>query len=93
VFARLRDEFDHAGKQKEFNRLKVYLPGEAGTPSYQEAAAELAMTEGAVKVAVHRLRRRYRDLVREEIAQTVAGPEDVYEELAHLFAALRSPGS
>jgi RNA polymerase sigma-70 factor (ECF subfamily) len=51
------------------------------------------MTEGAVKVAVHRLRRRYRDLVREEIAQTVAEPEDVDEELRHLFAALRSPGS
>jgi RNA polymerase sigma-70 factor (ECF subfamily) len=92
VFARLRVESDLAGKQKEFNRLKIYLTGEAG-PSYQEVAAELAMTEGAVKVAVHRLRRRYRDLVREEIAQTVAGPGDVDEELRHLFAALRSPGS
>jgi RNA polymerase sigma-70 factor (ECF subfamily) len=93
VFVRLRDEFDRAGKQKEFDCLKVYLTGEAGTPSYQEAAAELATTEGAVRVAVHRLRRRYRELVREEIAQTVAGPEDVDEELRHLFAALRSPGS
>jgi ParB-like chromosome segregation protein Spo0J len=93
VFVRLRQEFDQADKQKDFNCLKVYLTGEDGTPSYQEAAAELEMTEGAVKVAVHRLRRRYRDLVREEIAQTVAGPEDVDEELRHLFAALRSPGS
>ena len=93
VFVRLWDEFDQAGKQKDFNCLKVYLTGEAGTPSYQEAAAELEATEGAVKVAVHRLRRRYRDLVREEIAQTVAGQEDVDEELRHLFAALRSPGS
>jgi RNA polymerase sigma-70 factor (ECF subfamily) len=50
------------------------------------------MTEGAVRVAVHRLRCHYRDLVREEIAQTVDGPEDVDEELRHLFAALRSPG-
>jgi RNA polymerase sigma factor (sigma-70 family) len=93
VFARLRDEFNQAGKQKEFNCLKVYLTGEAGAPSYQEVAAELEMSEGAVKVAVHRLRRRYRDLVREEIAQTVAGPEDVDEELRHLFAALGSPSS
>ena len=93
VVARLRDEFDRAGKQKAFDRLKVYLTGEAGAPGYQQAAAELGMTEGAVKVAVHRLRRRYRDLVREEIAQTVAGPEDVDEELQHLFAALHSPGS
>ena len=93
VFARLRAEFGRPAKQQEFDCLKVYLTGEAGTPGYQEAAAELATTEGAVKVAVHRLRRRYRDLVREEIAQTVAGPEDVDEELRHLFAALRSPSS
>jgi hypothetical protein len=88
VFARLRDEVDQAGKEKDFNCLKGYLTGEAGAPSYQEAATELEMTEGAVKVAVHGLRRRYRDLVREEIAQTVAGPDDVDEELRHLFAAL-----
>lgn len=93
VFARLRDEFDQAGKQKEFNCLKVYLTGEAGTPSYQDIAAELEMTEGSVKVAVHRLRRRYRELVREEITQTVTEPEEVDEELRHLFAALHSPGS
>ena len=93
VFARLRDEFEQAGKQKEFNGLKVYLTGEAGTLSYQEAAAELGMTEGAVKVAVHRLRRRYRDLVREEIAQTVAGPEEVDEELRQLLVAVGSPDS
>jgi RNA polymerase sigma factor (sigma-70 family) len=92
VFDRLRDEFDQAGKPKEFNCLKLYLTGEAGTPSYRDIAAELEMTEGAVKVAVHRLRRRYRDLVREEIAQTVARPGDVDEELQHLFAAISSPG-
>src|SRR5262249_21386377 len=88
VFARLRDEFDRTGKQKGFNCLKIYLTGEPGTPSYQEAAADLGMTEGAVKVAVHRLRRRYRELMREEIAQTVAGPEDVDDELRDLFASL-----
>jgi RNA polymerase sigma-70 factor (ECF subfamily) len=93
VLIRLRDGFGQAGKEKEFNCLKVYLTGEADTPSYQEAAAGLGMTEGAVKVAVHRLRRRYRDLVREEIAQTVAAPEDVDEELRHLLAALCSLGS
>jgi RNA polymerase sigma-70 factor (ECF subfamily) len=92
VFARLREEFDRASKRKEFDHLKVYLTGEATTLSYREVAAELGMTEGAVKVAVHRLRRRYRELVREEISQTVAGPEDVEEELRRLFAALRSPG-
>ena len=89
----MKGESDRAGKQEAFDRLKVYLTGEAGTPRYRDTAAELGMTEGAVRVAVHRLRRRYRDLVRDEIAQTVAGPEDVDEELRHLFAALRSPGS
>jgi RNA polymerase sigma factor (sigma-70 family) len=93
VFARLRDEFDQAGKQREFTCLKVYLTGEAGTPRYQESAADLEMTEGAVKVAVHRLRRRYRALVQEEVTQTVARPEDVDEELRHLFTALSSPAS
>jgi RNA polymerase sigma-70 factor (ECF subfamily) len=92
VFARLRDEFDRARKQKEFDHLKVYLTGEATDLSYREVAAELGMTEGAVRVAVHRLRCHYRELVREEIGHTVAGPEDVDDELRRLFAALRSPG-
>ena len=88
VFVRLRDESDRAGKREGFNRLKVYLTGEAGTPSHQEAAARLAMTEGAVKVAVHRLRRRYRELLRDEIAQTLADPREVEDEIRALFAAL-----
>jgi RNA polymerase sigma factor (sigma-70 family) len=92
VFARLREEFDRASKRNEFDHLKGYLTGEAATLSYRDVAAELGTTEGAVKVAVHRLRRRYRELVREEIAHTVAGPEDVDEELRRLFAAIRSPG-
>jgi RNA polymerase sigma-70 factor (ECF subfamily) len=92
VFARLRDEFDRAGKRDEFDRLKVYLTGEAAALSYRDVAAGLGTTEGAVKVAVHRLRRRYRELVREEIAHTVAGPDEVAEELRRLFAALRPPG-
>jgi RNA polymerase sigma-70 factor (ECF subfamily) len=93
VFARLRDEFEQAGKQQQFDCLKIYLTGETDTPGYRDAAVQLGLTEGAVKVAVHRLRRRYRELVRDEIVQTVAGPQDVDEELRHLFAALRSPGS
>jgi RNA polymerase sigma-70 factor (ECF subfamily) len=92
VFARLRQEFDRASKQNEFDHLKIYLTGEATTQSYRDVAAGLGMTEGAVKVAVHRLRRRYRELVREEIGHTVIGPEDVDEELRQLFAAIRSRG-
>jgi hypothetical protein len=90
VFARLRQEFHDAGRQTAFNLLKGYLTGEATALSYHEVASDLGMTEAAVKVAVHRLRRRYRELVREEITQTVAGPEQVEEELRQLFAAIRT---
>jgi RNA polymerase sigma-70 factor (ECF subfamily) len=93
VFARLRDEYDHAGKRQAFDRLKDFLTGETASMTCREAAAELGMSEGAIKVAIHRLRRRYRDLVREEVAQTVAGPEDVDEELRQLFAAIHQAAS
>jgi len=89
VMARLRDEFERAGKPDAFDRLKVFLTGEAAAPSYRAVAVELGMTEGAVKVAVHRLRRRFRERVLAEIAQTVAAPADVDEELRHLFEAVR----
>jgi RNA polymerase sigma factor (sigma-70 family) len=85
---RLRTEFTALDKQQLFDRLKVYLSAEKEAISYRDVAAELDMTEGAVKVAVHRLRRRYRELVRDEIAQTVATEAQVDEEIRDLFAAL-----
>jgi RNA polymerase sigma-70 factor (ECF subfamily) len=90
VMDRLRDDFDRAGKRNDFDHLKVFLTGEAAAPSHREVAVELGTTEGAVRVAVHRLRRRFREFVLAEIAQTVAGPEDVDEELRHLFEAIRA---
>jgi RNA polymerase sigma-70 factor (ECF subfamily) len=90
VMARLRDRFERAGKREDFDRLKVFLTGEAAAPSYREVAAAMGTTEGAVKVAVHRLRRQFRDLVLAEIAQTVTVPEDAEDELRHLFEAIRS---
>ena len=86
----MQDDFDRGGKRDDFDHLKVFLTGEAAAPSYREVAVELGTTEGAVKVAVHRLRRRFRELVLAEIAQTVTGPEDVEDELRHLFEAIRS---
>jgi DNA-directed RNA polymerase specialized sigma24 family protein len=86
VLTRLRDEFAGAGKSEQFEALKGALTGEK-TP-YADAAASLGTTEGAVKVAVHRLRERYRDLIRAEIAETVATPAEVEGELRYLFAAL-----
>jgi len=71
-----------------FESLKPHLPAGKGPAAYKDVAAGLGMTEGAVKAAVHRLRQRYRQLVREEIAQTVSTPEQVDEEIRDLFAAL-----
>jgi RNA polymerase sigma-70 factor (ECF subfamily) len=77
VLARLHEESVHAGKSWIFDRLKVFLTGEQPAVSSGQLAAELQMTAGALKVAVHRLRRRYRELLRAEIGQTVADPDEI----------------
>lgn len=88
VLARLRDEYCSVGKADLFEQLKTTLTGESGSASYASIAERLGMTEGAIKVAAHRLRHRYRDLIRAEIAQTVASAEDVDDELRHLLSVL-----
>jgi RNA polymerase sigma factor (sigma-70 family) len=89
VLARLADEQSAAGKERVFTQLKDHLWGQARETSYTEIAERLGMTESAVKVTVHRLRRRLRDLLREEVAHTVAAGEDIDEELRHLIGAIR----
>ena len=76
------------GQPSPFDRLKTYLTGDQPQMSYAQTAADLGMSEGAVKVAVHRLRKRFRDLVRDEISQTVLSPEEVEDELRHLWASV-----
>lgn len=88
ALARLRDEFAHAGKQRLFEHLQVFLSGEKSGRTYAQAAEELGMTEGAMKVAVHRVRQRYGELLRLEIAHTLSRAEDVDEELRHLMKVL-----
>ena len=88
VLARLEQEFVALGNAALFAELQVFLLGEKAETSHAGIAVKLGLTEGAVKSAVYRLRRRYRDLLREEIAQTVATTGDVEEELRHLFAVL-----
>ena len=88
MLARLEQEFRDSGKGELFDQLKGSLLAEEPGPSYAELGAELGLTEDAVKQAVHRMRRRYRELFREEIAQTVAGPGEVEDELKHIFAVL-----
>ena len=88
ALTKLRGEFDATGKTEHFDRLKMFLGGQKATIPYRELGHKLNMSEGAVKVAVHRMRRRYRSLLREEIQQTIGAAEDVDEELRQLFDAL-----
>lgn len=86
--ARLREEYVSAGRAELFEELKHFQPGEEAGQSYAEVAARLGLTESAVKSAIWRLRQRHRDLLREEIAHTVATPADVDEEVRYLVAVL-----
>jgi RNA polymerase sigma factor (sigma-70 family) len=88
VLARLEEEFHGSERGKLFDQLKGSLLAEERGPSYADLGAQLGLKEDAVKQAVHRMRRRYRELFREEIAQTVGGPGEVEEELRYLFAIL-----
>jgi RNA polymerase sigma-70 factor (ECF subfamily) len=90
ILIRLKQEYTRKGKASLFQAMRVFLTGEGAAPSYRDAAAKLGLREGALKVAVHRLRRRYRDLLREEISHTVGNPEEIDDELEHLLSALRA---
>lgn len=87
VVERLRSEFVQHGSTEHFDRLKVFLLGQSDAP-YAALAREMNTSEGALKVAIHRLRKRYRELFRQEIADTVADPADVESELRYLVAVL-----
>ncbi len=88
VVTRLRDEQAAAGKVTQFEQLKECITAAGrGTP-YTELATRLGTTEGAIKVMVHRLRQRYRELLEAEIANTVSSPEEIDTERRHLLAAL-----
>lgn len=87
----LRDDYAAAGKSDLFEVLRQTLPGGSGDLDYLAMARSLATTEGAIKVAVHRLRQRYRAIVRNLVAQTLENPERIDEELGHLMAALGNP--
>ncbi|MBC8097153.1 MAG: sigma-70 family RNA polymerase sigma factor [Akkermansiaceae bacterium] len=88
VLRRLRQEHVNEGKEPMFEQLKQTLTEASRSVPYAEIALRLGTSEGAIKVAVHRLRQRYRELLRAEIASTVAGPEEVEDEIRNLFAAL-----
>ena len=88
VLGELRKEFEGESREREFERLKGFLTGEEPRLPYREVAAELSTSEAAVKTSVHRLRQRFGHLLRQEIAETVAGPEDVDDEVRHLLGVI-----
>ena len=88
VYARLEREYRDQGRRALFDALQFALTGSRSAVPYMELARQLQTTDGAVRVAVHRLRQRYRELLREAIADTVSCPEEVEEELRHLLQAV-----
>lgn len=88
ALAGLEREFATAHKLDQFARLKQFLSREVGPGEYGELGREIGLTPGAMAVAVHRLRQRYRELLRLELARTVSGAEEVNQELHYLFSIL-----
>lgn len=88
ALARLRAEFAADGKSNQFDALQETIAGDKVAGGYVALGQKLGMSEGAVKVAVHRLRQRYREVIREEVSATTATPGDTEDELRELFAAL-----
>jgi DNA-directed RNA polymerase specialized sigma24 family protein len=88
VRAQLRQTYDEEGKADRYDALERFLPGEEDPPSYAQAAAQLGVPEGTLKVEVHRLKRRYGKLLRQEVAHTVADPGQIDDELRYLIHVL-----
>ena len=88
---RLRAEYKGPDRQAVFAELKNYVTGDPAESSYTQAAARLGLSESAVKSTIHRLRQRYHALVREEVAQTVANPQDLEDEIRYLIALFGAP--
>jgi RNA polymerase sigma-70 factor (ECF subfamily) len=88
ALGQLKEEMSKTDKQGPFNELKQFLTADADARGYAAAAEKLGVQVSSVPVLVHRLRQRYRALVREEVAQTVCSPIELEEEMRHLFAVL-----
>jgi len=88
VLERMTQEAAATGRAETFAVLKTFLTGDKGELSYTQAATKLGMTEAAIKPAIHRLRLRYGEVFREEVAHTIADPEDLEQEIKHLLAVM-----
>ena len=89
IMERLRSESEKSARTDQFEELKGFVIGDHSGMTYAEAAVKLNMTEAAARKAASRMRKRYRELLREEIAQTVSGPEEIDDEMRNLFATLK----
>jgi DNA-directed RNA polymerase specialized sigma24 family protein len=88
VLGRLRGELGRDEQRNQFDELKVFLTGDPGASPYADVAEKLGTTEAAIKMAVQRLRRRFTDILREEVAHTVARPEEIDDEIRSLLGAV-----
>ena len=88
ALTRLKTEMSATGKAGQFEGLKTFLTADAGEGEYAAVAQKLGVADSSVAVLVHRLRQRYRELVRAEVAQTVSSPTELEEEMRHLFQML-----
>jgi RNA polymerase sigma-70 factor (ECF subfamily) len=88
TLAKLREEFAVAGKADQFDLLSPFLHKDSGDQRYEELSVQLGVSPGALRMSVHRMRRRYRDLLREEIAQTVSTTEEIDDEIRFLLSTL-----
>jgi RNA polymerase sigma-70 factor (ECF subfamily) len=88
VLSRLRAEFAAAGKAHQFQSLSAFLHQDSEDARYKEVADAMDMSAGALRMAVHRMRRKYKRLLREEISATVSTPNDIDEEIRFLFSIL-----
>ena len=90
VLDQLQAEYEQSGKAAQFAALSQFITAQTGKSVYGAASEELGMSSGAVKAAVHRMRTRYRELLRSEIAQTVINQEEVDDEIRCLFQSLEN---
>lgn len=89
VREQLRERYEKSGKQERFAKLECFLPGDHAKRAYADAAHELGVSEGALRVELHRMKETYRQLLRLEIAHTVSTPAEIDEELRHLIEAMQ----
>jgi len=90
VMSKLRAEFSDAGKANEFDRLSMFLNRDSESAGYETLAEGMGVSAGSLRMSVHRLCRRYRSLLRAEIAESVSGPEEIDDELLFLLLVLSS---